>query len=347
MKNVSLENHIVGDGNPCYVIAEIGNLFQNFDDAKRLIDSALEMNIDAIKFQTWDAETLTTKNNFFNFEVTGNVSQYELHKKIQISEELQFQIVDYAKQKNLMIFSAPSHINDLPLMEKLDLPIYKIGSDLACHVPLLKKIAKTGKPIILSTGMCTLNEIKQSVNTIYDEGNDKLILLHCVSNYPAKLEESNLNSIIEMKNEFNIPVGFSDHSVGTLCSLSSTILGANVLEKHMKHSKNPSSPDDIHALYPNQFAELINSIRMMEKAKGNGKKIPTDSEKINLQTNRVSIVALKSIKKGEVITNDSIDIRRPGIGIAPINYEKILGKKSKQDIEQECPIQWDMLEIDS
>ena len=169
MNNISLGNFNVGDNYPCYIIAEIGNLFKNFDEAKKLIDSALSVGVNAIKFQTWDAETLTTKKNFFDFEATGNVSQYELHKEIQISEKLQFDIIKYAKKQNLTIFSAPSHMDDLPLMEKFDLPIYKIGSDLACHTPLLKKVAKFGKPIILSTGMCTMEEVKKSINAIYDD----------------------------------------------------------------------------------------------------------------------------------------------------------------------------------
>lgn len=344
MKNMHLGSNLVGDGYPCYMIAEIGNLFKTFDEAKRLIDSSLLMNVDAIKFQTWNAETLTTKKNIFDLEVTGNVSQYEFHKEIQISEELQFEIVEYAKKKGLTIFSAPSHIDDLSLMEKLDLPIYKIGSDLACHVPLLKKVAKFEKPIILSTGMCTMDEVKTSVNTILDEGNDKLILLHCISDYPAKLEESNLNAINEMKKEFNLPVGFSDHSIGSLCSLSAAIMGSNVIEKHLRHPENSSSPDDSHSLTPKQFLELIKSIRLSESAKGSGKKFPSISEQKNLQKNRVSIIVMQDIKKGTKISAEMLDIRRPGNGIPPFYYYDILSKTVKLDISKETPLTWDMIE---
>ena len=344
MNNISLGNFNVGDNYPCYIIAEIGNLFKNFDEAKKLIDSALSVGVNAIKFQTWDAETLTTKKNFFDFEATGNISQYELHKEIQISEKLQFDIIKYAKKQNLTIFSAPSHMDDLPLMEKLDLPIYKIGSDLACHTPLLKKVAKFGKPIILSTGMCTMEEVKKSINAIYDEGNEKLILLHCISDYPAKIEELNLNAINEMKKEFKLPVGFSDHTKGTLCSLSSAIMGANIVEKHMKHPDNSSSPDDIHALAPNEFSQLVKSIRLIESAKGSGEKIPSESEKINLLTNRVSIISLLDIKEGQEITPDVIDIRRPGTGLQPMYYDKVVGMKAKINIPKETPLEFKMLE---
>ena len=153
----------MGDSHPCYIIAEIGNSFKNFEQAQKLIDAAKDIHVDAVKFQTWNAETLTTKNNFFDLQVTGHISQYEFHKKYQISEELQKKIVEYAREVRIPIFSAPSHTQDLELIDKLELPFYKIGSDLACHIPLLREIAKKKKPIILSTGMCTLEEIKESV----------------------------------------------------------------------------------------------------------------------------------------------------------------------------------------
>ena len=344
MKSVQIGSKFIGDKFPCYVVAEIGNLFKNFDEAKRLIDSALEMKIDAIKFQTWDAETLTTKKNLFDLEVTGNVSQYEFHKNIQISQELQFNILEYARKKNLTIFSAPSHMNDIDLMEKMDLPAFKIGSDLACHIPLLKRVAKFQKPIILSTGMCSMDEVKKSVNTIFNEGNEKLILLHCISDYPTKIEESNLNAIIEMKKEFSIPIGFSDHSVGSLVSLSAATMGSNIIEKHLKHPQNSTSPDDVHALTPEQFSKLIQSIRLVELSKGSGKKIPSLSEQKNLVTNRVSIIAMQEIKKGNKITSDMIDIRRPGSGIMPYYYKDVLLKKAKLNISKETPLTWEMLE---
>ena len=344
MKSVQIGSKFIGDKFPCYVVAEIGNLFKNFDEAKRLIDSALEMKIDAIKFQTWDAETLTTKKNLFDLEVTGNVSQYEFHKNIQISQELQFNILEYARKKNLTIFSAPSHMNDIDLMEKMDLPAFKIGSDLACHIPLLKRVAKFQKPIILSTGMCSMDEVKKSVNTIFNEGNEKLILLHCISDYPTKIEESNLNAIIEMKKEFSIPIGFSDHSVGSLVSLSAATMGSNIIEKHLKHPQNSTSPDDVHALTPEQLSKLIQSIRLVELSKGSGKKIPSLSEQKNLVTNRVSIIAMQEIKKGNKITSDMIDIRRPGSGIMPYYYKDVLLKKAKLNISKETPLTWEMLE---
>lgn len=343
LKTVKLENKIVGDGYPCYFIAEIGNSFSNFQQAKLLVDLAKKIGADAVKFQTFEAETVTTKSNYFDMEVTGKSSQYEFLKKLEISKELQKQVVEYAKKVGITVFSAPSHLNDLDILEELDIPIYKIGSDLACHIPLLKKIAKSQKPIILSTGMCTMNEVKESVQTILDTGNNNLILLHCVSNYPANLEEANLNAIIEMKKQFGIPVGYSDHVKGTIASLTAAALGANVIERHFYDSKNGTFPDDVHALNSTEFKELIESIKKIESTKGTGNKEPTSSEKQNLLKNRVSIIAMQDIKNGDIITEENIDIRRPGSGIQPVHFDEILGKKAKRDISKESPIQWDMI----
>lgn len=343
MKEIRLVDRRVGDNYPCYIVAEIGGLFKNFEEAKRLIDSAIEIGVDAVKFQTLEAETATTKSNYFDMKATGRVSQYELLKGFEIPAELQMQVVKYARDCGIAIFSAPSHMKDLELMEKMDLPIYKIGSDLACHIPLLKKVAGFGKPIILSTGMCTLDEIKRSVDTILSAGNEQLVLLHCVSDYPAKLEEANLNAILTMKKEFQLPVGFSDHAIGLLVALGGAIIGANLIEKHFRDPKNSPSPDDIHALDKKEFSHLIESIRVIERARGDGIKVPTDSERKNLLTNRVSIVALRDIHVGETITEDMIDIRRPGTGIQPIYFDKVLGMKAKSTIVKEEPLTLDKL----
>ena len=344
MKNVKLVDKWVGDGFPCYTIAEIGGSFQNFDEAKRLIDAIDEIDIDAIKFQTLEAETITTKNNFFNMEATGKISQYEIFKKFELSKKIQKDVVMYAKDMGKVIFTAPSHVKDLETIEELDVPIIKIGSDLACHIPLLKQVASTGKPIILSTGMCNLKEVENSVNSILESDNNQIILMHCVSNYPSKFDELNLKAISKMKDEFDVPVGFSDHTPGLLSTIASVSLGANIIERHFRDEKNTPSPDDIHALTKNEFLELTTSIKKVESTLGNGEKIPTESEKKNLITNRVSIIALKEIKKGEKISKDDLDIRRPGNGIQPIDFDAIIGKRAKIDITKEQVLQWEYLE---
>ena len=344
LKEVKIENKMIGENHPCYTVAEIGGAFHNIEEAKRLIDSAVEIKVDAIKFQTLEAETITTKSNLFDLETTGRVSQYELFKEAEISKELQLSIVKYANDKGITIFSAPSHIDDLDIMKKMDLAVYKIGSDLSCHIPLLKEVSKIGKPIILSTGMCTLEEVKNSVNAILSEGNDQLVVLHCVSDYPTKPENVNLNAILTMKEEFNIPVGYSDHTVGNLSSIAAVSLGANMIERHFRDIQNPKGVDDTISLVKDEFQDLINNIRLIEKMKGTGTKIPTKLEQKNMRSNKVSIISLQDIKEGETITSKTIDVRRPGNGIQPIDFEKVLGKKSKVFIPKETPIQWKMIE---
>ena len=343
MKSVTIAGKKIGDGHPCFVIAEIGGSFRNFEEAKRLIDSAIEIGVDAVKFQTLEAETITTKNNQFDMESTGKVSQYEIFKQFELSKDLQKQVVEYANKMNIPIFSAPSHMKDLEIMKEMKLQIFKIGSDLACHIPLLKEVAKLGHPIILSTGMCNLDEVRKSVEAILSTGNNQLALLHCVSNYPSKIEELNLEAINEMKKEFDLPVGFSDHTKGSLAVLTSAIMGANIIEKHFRDEKNTPGPDDPHALIKKEFLELIESIRKSELAKGNGKKLPTDSEKKNLSTNRVSIIAMENIPAGTKIQEKMLDIRRPGNGIQPIHFEEIIGMETKINIQKEQPLTWEML----
>jgi N,N'-diacetyllegionaminate synthase len=344
MNSVYLENKAVGDGNPCYVIAEIGGAFATFDEAKRLIDTAKTIGIDAIKFQTLEADTITTKNNYFDMEATGKTQQYEIFKHFELSKDLQFEVVNYANKQKIPIFSAPSHMNDLKIMNEMDLQIYKIGSDLACHIPLLKEIAKLDKPIILSTGMCTLDEVRNSVDAIISKGNSKIILMHCISNYPSKIDELNLESINTLKNEFDLPVGYSDHSVGIMPIFSSVVMGSNIVEKHFRDIQNSPGPDDVHSLLQEDFKKLIYEIKNFEKSKGTGEKNPTFSEQKHKQTNRVSIVAIIDIPSNTTITEDMIDIRRPGNGIQPIHYESLLGKKSKIEIKKEYPLEWDMIE---
>ena len=192
--------------------------------------------------------------------------------------------------------------------------------------------------------MCTLNEVKDSVDAILSTGNDQLAIMHCVADYPTKPEETNLSAIPTLKKEFELPVGLSDHNIDSIISIGAVSMGANLIEKHFRDSRNSSSPDDIIALDKDGFRNMIESIRLIEKAKGDDEKNPTESEKVNLLTNRVSIISMVEIKAGQTITKDLIDIRRPGTGIQPIHFDSIIGKKAKIDIPKEEPLTFDMLE---
>lgn len=344
MKYINIDGQVIGDGYPVFFMAEIGGNYATFEEAKALIDAAKQVDINAIKFQTFEAETITTKNNFFDMDATGRVSQYELFKELEPNKDVQRAITQYSHDAGMTIFSAPSHIKDLELMEELDLPAYKIGSDLACHLPLLKEVGKTGKPIILSTGMCTLIEVREAVETILSTGNEQIAILHCVSDYPTKIEEVNLKAITTLKREFLLPVGYSDHTIGIDMTFASIAIGANLIEKHFTLDKTAAGPDNILSLLPDEYCSLIEKTRRLESAMGTGVKQPSVSERKHLKTNRVSIIALQELRAGQVINEDMVDIRRPGSGLAPRHWEKVIGKKVNRTVNAEEPLQEEYIE---
>jgi len=342
-KVLNLNGTEIGENKPVYFIAEIAGNFYTFEEGKRIINSAIAAGCNCVKFQTFDAETATTKKTMFDMESIGKVQQYKVLKEYQCPKDIQKQIMDYCKKKGILAFSAPSHIKDIEFMEKIGNSIYKIGSDLACHLPLLRIVARLNKPIILSTGMCTLEEVRRSVDTILNEGNDQIILMHCVSDYPTKPHEVNLNVIRTMQKEFGFPVGYSDHTIGPEISLAAVAMGANVIERHFKHPDNKSGPDEIISSDEKEMRYIIETTRKIEKARGDGIKRPSKSEYKNRLQNRVGICSLKDIPKGTVITEEMIDIRRPGYGIQPRFFEQVIGRTARKNIKAEYPITWDLI----
>jgi len=342
MKKIQINNCYIGNHEPVYFIAEIAGNFITFDEAKKIINSVIAAGCNCVKFQTFDPETVTTKKNFFDMENVGRVSQYEILKKMQCPQDIQREIMNYCKKKNILAFSAPSHISDIDFLEDIENPVYKIGSDLACHIPLLKNVAKLGKTIILSTGMCTSEEIRISVNTILNEGNDQILLMHCVADYPTKVEEINLTVMKTLKKEYGFPVGYSDHTIGPEMSLAAVALGANAIERHFKHKDTQQGPDAILSSDETEMKYIIDISGKIRKAMGDGIKKPSKSEYKNRITNRVSICSLKDIPKGSVITEDMIDIRRPGYGIQPSFFEQVIGRIARKTIPKDEAITWEM-----
>ncbi len=343
-REINLDGIIVSDNSSTYFIAEIGGNFSNFEEAKKLIDDAKEAGANSVKFQTLEAETITTRNNFIGFNEDKPARQYDNFKDSEISKELQIKIVKYAKEKGLSIFSAPSHIKDFEFMEKeLDIPFYKVGSDLLTHIPLLVEIAKTGKPLILSTGLSTIQEIRDSVSAIASTGFKDLILLQCVSNYPCNFDEVNLKAMLNMQKEFNCLVGYSDHTLDIEISLAASVLGAKVIERHFTYDKTLAGPDHKLSSTKEEFKKLIQYTKNIELAMGNGIKEPTYSELKSRETNRCSIIVMNSLKAGDTITKDDIDIRRPGTGIYPKEFNNVIGRKIKVDIKSESPLKDNML----
>ncbi len=331
--------------NRCYIIAEIGGNFTTFEQAKRLIDAAAECAVDAVKLQTYRAETLSSKNAMFDMENTGVTSQYNLFQKYEIDESLHHDVFEYAKSKKLDWFSSPSHETDVDLLEKFNVGVHKIGSDDAVNQPLLRYVAKTGKPILLSTGMCTLAEVRESVETILAEGNEQLILLHAITSYPTHPENVNLSSMVTMMNEFpNLDVGYSDHTLSPVACLCAVAMGARVIERHFTYDKNADGPDHMLSASPEEMKWLVDAVRAFEIMRGSGIKCPADSEKKTRRNNRKSVVLLRDIDLGEKLTRNDIAIKRPGYGIEPKYFEQLIGKVVHSALKKDSVLTWDNLE---
>lgn len=341
---IRFANQEIAQSGKTYFIAEIGGNFNDLPSAMRLVDDAIGAGADAVKFQTFEASTITTKNNFIGFNGEAKTSQYENFLKSQPPKKLQKEVVAYAKSRGITIFSAPSHLKDLEFMEaELDLPIYKVGSDLATHIPLLLEITKTKKPLILSTGLCTLDEVRESVEAIAETGFKDLILLQCVSNYPAKYEETNIRAMLTLQKEFGCLVGFSDHTVDIEISIAAATLGAKVVERHFTYDKTLPGPDHKLSSTKEEFKKMVDHVRHIELALGNGIKSPSPSEMESRQSNRCSIIVMKPLKAGETITKEHIDVRRPGTGMKPKFFASLIGKKAACDIPAETPLKEEMV----
>jgi N,N'-diacetyllegionaminate synthase len=326
----------------CYIIAEIGGNFTTYEQATKLIDAAKYSGVDCVKLQTYRAETIVAKSAMFDMENTKKISQYEYFKKYELSMELHREIFDYAEAKRLDWFSTPSHHTDVNMLESLGSQAYKVGGDDAVNVPLLKCIARTGKPVFLSTGMCTLEEVKESVRAIEEEGNKRIIIFHTVSGYPTHPKDVNLNVIKTLMQAFpQYVIGFSDHTQSPLASIAAAVAGAKVIERHFTLDKNAEGPDHMLSSTPEEMKYLVDSIRTIETMMGTGEKKPFGPEVVNRINNRKSIIAIKKIAKGEKLTSENIDLKRPGSGIAPKYFSEILGKTANKEINIDDILNWE------
>ena len=335
------EKMMKGKYDKCYIIAEIGGNFSDYDTAKILIDQAAECGVDAVKLQTYRAETISSKEAVFEMENLSGISQIEYFKKYEIDEETHRKIYEYAQSRSLDIFSTPSHVTDVELLERMGTDVYKIGADDATNIPFLKQIAKLKKPIMLSTGMCTLEEIRMAVNAILEEGNSDIVIMHVVSLYPTPSDCVNLNAIETLKREFpQFTIGYSDHTLGVDSCIFAAVKGANVIEKHFTYDKAADGPDHILSATKDEMSRLVEAIRLFEKMQGNGVKMPIKDEVKNRRNNRKSVVYTVDLNKGDIITAESVDIKRPGWGIQPKDIETLIGKTLKRDVKRDTLATW-------
>lgn len=328
----------------CYIIAEIGGNFVTFEQAKHLVDAAVNCGVDAIKLQTYRAETVASRKAMFDMENTGRISQYELFKKYEIDEQLHRDVFAYADSKGLDWFSTPSHLSDVELLERLGVGAHKIGSDDATNLPFLRYVARTDKPVMLSTGMCTMDEVKEAVAAILAEGNDKIILLHAITSYPTHPENVNLCAMTSMIREFpGIDVGYSDHTLGTIACICAAAMGARVIEKHFTYDKKAEGPDHMLSADPVEMQSIVEAVRTFEVMKGSGIKRPADSEESTRRNNRKSVVLTKAVEAGEMLTLAHLSVKRPGYGIQPKYLEQLVGRMVSKRLNADEVLVWEDL----
>ncbi len=319
-----------------YIIAEAGvNHNGSVETAKKLITEAKRVGADAIKFQTFKANDLIlqdTEKAKYQRDQT-NESQFSMLKRLELEQKDFKELLLFSHKKNIDFLSSAFDMESLNFLISLDLPKYKIPSGELTTKPFLKKLGSINKPLILSTGMCSIEEISLSLETLYDSGLDKknLTLLHCNTDYPTAFSDVHLRAMENLRDLFKVPVGYSDHTVGNEISLGAVALGACVIEKHFTLDNTQDGPDHASSLEPNQFSELVKGIRNITNALGEYEKKPTKSELKNLFFVRKSIVSSTKINKGEIFSEHNITCKRPAGGISPMQWDNILGKKAKKN----------------
>jgi N-acetylneuraminate synthase/N,N'-diacetyllegionaminate synthase len=339
MKKIKIGDKFIGEKEPCFIIAEAGvNHNGDMNLARKLIDAAREAGIDAIKFQTFKAEDLVTEKgkmaDYQKKNIGKKQSQLEMLKKLELKERDFIELKKYCNKKKIIFLSTPHTEDAIDFLEPL-IPAYKIGSGDLTNLPFLEKIAKKKKPIILSTGMANLEEVREAIKTIKKAGNNKIILLHCTTSYPCPLEDVNLRAMLTLKKEFDLPVGYSDHTLGILVPIMAMAMGAKVIEKHFTLNKNLPGPDHKASLEPKELKEMVKLVREAEKVLGSGIKKPTKSEEKIKKVARKSIVARVDITRGNIITRDRLIVKRPGIGIESKYLNRIIGKRVKRDVNKD------------
>lgn len=321
--------------NGIFIIAEAGvNHNGKIELAKKLVDVAAAAGADAVKFQTFKAEYTVCSNACkadYQLETTNqDESQLEMLKKLELTAQMHEQLIDYCGQKEIMFLSTAFDRESLCYLMELGLPVIKIPSGEITNYPLLREAGKAKKKIILSSGMSTLNEVKDAVQVLREYGSDDITVLHCNTEYPTPYCDVNLQAMLTLREELGIPVGYSDHTRGIEIPIAAAALGATVIEKHFTLDRNMEGPDHKASLEPDELRAMIRAIRNMESALGSGKKEPSESEKKNIDIVRKSIVAKCDIEAGVLFTEENLTTKRPGIGISPMRWNQVVGQRAKR-----------------
>ncbi|MFH2204215.1 MAG: N-acetylneuraminate synthase family protein [Elusimicrobiota bacterium] len=331
-RKVKIGNRLVGDGEPVFIIAELGaNHDGKLSQALELIDIAAESGADAVKLQLYYGSGLWPKSS----------KAYPILKSLETNRGWMDQLLEHARKRKIILFAAPFDKEAVDLLERYDTPVYKWASSEIFDIPLIKYAAAKKRPMIMSTGVCDLADVQRAVDAVQSANNENLILLHCVSSYPTKPEDTHLRMMETMRTAFQVPVGFSDHSLGIAIPIAAAARGACVIEKHFTLSHALEGLDHAFALEPDELKQMVKSIREVEKCLGSPIKTAVkgaeDTERI------VRLFAAQDIPKGTELTKDLITVKREAFGIMPEHYEMVLGRETKGDIKADTPITWDLI----
>lgn len=332
--------------NKTLIIAEAGvNHNGSIDMAKQLIDAAAVAGVDYVKFQTFKAEKLVTKDAKqaeYQQRNAADSSQYAMLKKLELTPRQHEELVAYCQQKGVCFLSTAFDLESIEYLHSLHLGLWKIPSGEITNYPYLKKIAQYGEPVIMSTGMCSMDDVELALSVLLKNGltKEQISLLHCNTEYPTPMQDVNLKAMLQLRDKFGVKVGYSDHTKGIEVPIAAVALGAEVIEKHFTLDRTLPGPDHKASLEPNELKTMVDAIRNIEQALGNGQKQVSKSEEKNMAIARKSIVAAKDIKKGELLTENNLTTKRPGTGISPMRWEEIIGTKAIRDFAED-----EMIEI--
>ena len=349
MSKLKIKNREIGGDAPVYIIAEMSaNHAGSIENAKQIIRAAKEAGADCVKLQTYTPDTLTIDCDNEYFRVSEGTwdgeNLYHLYEKAYTPWEWHKELKEEADKIGIDFFSTPFDKTSVDFLEELGVDFYKIASFEMVDIPLVEYVASKGKPIIMSTGMSDLGEIEDAVNAVRRQGNDQLVLLRCASAYPAITDQMNLKTMQNMSEVFHVPVGLSDHSMGSVGAIAAVALGAKVIEKHFCLDRGIENPDSSFSMNPEEFAQMVKDIRQAEKAIGSVSYGMTKQEESNVVFRR-SIFCVKDIKKGEVLTEENVRVIRPGYGMKPKFYPEVLGRTALHDIKRGTPLKFDDIGI--
>jgi N-acetylneuraminate synthase len=346
-KEIKIGNKFIGQGHPTYIIAEIGGNFDgSLDKAKRLIDAAKEAGADCAKFQTFSASKIVSEGGFSRMKLKGVHGSWgrtvsDVFKDVEFPHEWHQEISDYCKNVGVDFSTSPYDFEAVDLCIKVDVPFIKIGSGDITWLDMITYIAKTGKPLMLATGDATMSEIDEAVRVIEATGNNQLVLMQCITNYPSKIDSANVNVLKTYQSAFDVLTGYSDHSPGPVVALASVVLGSCVIEKHFTLNKADKGPDHPHSMNPAEFKMMVDYVREIERAMGSTRKEVVEEEGETVYVQRRCLYAKNNLKAGQLIKDSDIDVLRPALGIPPKYIGVIVGKVIKTDVVAGQPLFWE------